>query len=99
MAEAGYINPLSPDATKWVDKNDISVAGEAVSWKGKYYAILKTNNQISSSITKLNSLKHQLAGLNLHKIKQLVQTLQTLITGTQLSFQTVQYCLVKVEKY
>ncbi|KSU12049.1 extracellular solute-binding protein [Lactococcus lactis] len=38
MAEAGYINPLSPDATKWVDKNDISVAGEAVSWKGKYYA-------------------------------------------------------------
>ncbi|CDG03989.1 extracellular solute-binding protein [Lactococcus lactis] len=38
MAEAGYINPLSPDATKRVDKNDISVAGEAVSWKGKYYA-------------------------------------------------------------
>ncbi|UXV60289.1 extracellular solute-binding protein [Lactococcus cremoris] len=38
MAEAGYINPLSPDATKWVDKNDISVAGEAVSWKGKNYA-------------------------------------------------------------
>lgn len=38
MAEAGYINPLSPDARKWVDKNDISVAGEAVSWKGKYYA-------------------------------------------------------------
>lgn len=38
MAETGYINPLSPDATKWVDKNDISVAGEAVSWKGKYYA-------------------------------------------------------------
>ena len=38
MAEAGYINPLSPDATKWVDKNDISVAGEAVSWKGKCYA-------------------------------------------------------------
>lgn len=38
MAEAGYINPLSPDATKWVDKNDISVAGKAVSWKGKYYA-------------------------------------------------------------
>ncbi|AYV51150.1 extracellular solute-binding protein [Lactococcus lactis] len=38
MAEAGYINPLSPDATKWVDKNDFSVAGEAVSWKGKYYA-------------------------------------------------------------
>ena len=38
LAEAGYINPLSPDATKWVDKNDISVAGEAVSWKGKYYA-------------------------------------------------------------
>ena len=38
MAEAGYINPLSPDATKRVDKNDISVAVEAVSWKGKYYA-------------------------------------------------------------
>ncbi|AYG00729.1 extracellular solute-binding protein [Lactococcus allomyrinae] len=38
MAEAGYINPLSPDATKWVKSNDISVAADAVSWKGKFYA-------------------------------------------------------------
>ncbi|MDR2465557.1 MAG: extracellular solute-binding protein, partial [Streptococcaceae bacterium] len=26
MAEAGYINPLSPDATKWVQENDIEDA-------------------------------------------------------------------------
>lgn len=38
MAEAGYINPLSPKSTKWVKENDISIAGQAVSWKGKYYA-------------------------------------------------------------
>ncbi|GAB2024286.1 extracellular solute-binding protein [Lactovum odontotermitis] len=38
MAEAGYINPLSPDATTWVKDNDIDLAATAVSWKGKLYA-------------------------------------------------------------
>ncbi|HEY0222558.1 extracellular solute-binding protein [Lactovum miscens] len=38
MAEAGYINPLSPDATQWVKDNDINIAGQAVTWKGKMYA-------------------------------------------------------------
>ncbi|MDR2976327.1 MAG: extracellular solute-binding protein [Streptococcaceae bacterium] len=38
MAEAGYINPLSPDATTWVKDNDIELAATAVSWKGKLYA-------------------------------------------------------------
>ncbi|MEG1282958.1 MAG: extracellular solute-binding protein, partial [Lactococcus sp.] len=38
MAEAGYINPLSPSATDWVKSNDISIAVDAVSWKGKLYA-------------------------------------------------------------
>ena len=38
MAEAGYINPLSPDATKLVKENDASIAADSVSWKGKLYA-------------------------------------------------------------
>ncbi|MDR0297163.1 MAG: extracellular solute-binding protein [Streptococcaceae bacterium] len=38
LANAGYINPLSPDATNWVKTNDIDIAGQAVSWQGKYYA-------------------------------------------------------------
>jgi arabinogalactan oligomer/maltooligosaccharide transport system substrate-binding protein len=38
MAQAGYINPLSPDATAWVKANDIAVAGQAVTWQGKMYA-------------------------------------------------------------
>ncbi len=38
MAQAGYINPLSPDATAWVKANDIAIAGTAVTWKGQMYA-------------------------------------------------------------
>lgn len=38
MAQAGYINPLSPSATAWVKANDIAVAGTAVTWQGKMYA-------------------------------------------------------------
>ncbi|WP_271328008.1 extracellular solute-binding protein [Lactococcus muris] len=38
MAEAGYINPLSPSATDWVKSNDIQIAIDAVFWKGKLYA-------------------------------------------------------------
>lgn len=38
MAEAGYINPLSPEATKEIKKNYIDVASEGVTWKDKVYA-------------------------------------------------------------
>ncbi len=38
MAEAGYINPLSPDATKAVKNNNVAVASEGVTWKGKMFA-------------------------------------------------------------
>lgn len=38
MYNAGYINPLSPSATKWVKKNDVKLAGKAVTWKGQYLA-------------------------------------------------------------
>lgn len=38
MFSAGYINPLSPSAKKWVKKNDVKLAGKAVTWKGQYLA-------------------------------------------------------------
>ena len=38
MAEAGYINPLSPSATKDIKANYIDVASKGVTWKGKIYA-------------------------------------------------------------
>lgn len=38
MAEAGYINPLSPDATKDIKANYVDVAVKGVTWKGKIYA-------------------------------------------------------------
>ena len=38
MAEAGYINPLSPSATKDIQANYVSVASKGVTWKGKIYA-------------------------------------------------------------
>ncbi len=38
MAEAGYINPLSPSATKDIKANYISVASKGVTWKNKIYA-------------------------------------------------------------
>lgn len=38
MAEAGYINPLSPSATKDIKANYINVASKGVTWKGKIYA-------------------------------------------------------------
>ncbi|CCI84373.1 maltose ABC transporter permease [Lactobacillus pasteurii DSM 23907 = CRBIP 24.76] len=38
MAEAGYINPLSPDATKDIKANYVDVAVKGVTWKGKVYA-------------------------------------------------------------
>ncbi|MCX2455843.1 extracellular solute-binding protein [Lacticaseibacillus nasuensis] len=38
MADQGYINPLSPAATKAVKKDDVAVAADAVTWKGKMYA-------------------------------------------------------------
>ncbi|WP_179395967.1 extracellular solute-binding protein [Lacticaseibacillus absianus] len=37
MADQGYINPLSPAATKAVKKNSVAVASEAVTWDGKMY--------------------------------------------------------------
>ncbi|WP_125705322.1 extracellular solute-binding protein [Lacticaseibacillus daqingensis] len=37
MANQGYINPLSPAATKAVKKNNVAVASEAVTWDGKMY--------------------------------------------------------------
>ena len=38
MAEAGYINPLSPAATKDIQANYVDVAAKGVTWKGKVYA-------------------------------------------------------------
>ncbi|GFZ26434.1 extracellular solute-binding protein [Lactobacillus corticis] len=38
MAEAGYINPLSPAATKDIKSNYLNAAYKGVSWKGKVYA-------------------------------------------------------------
>ncbi|TSO26942.1 extracellular solute-binding protein [Lactobacillus sp. LL6] len=38
MAEAGYINPLSPSATKDIKANYVSVASKGVTWKNKIYA-------------------------------------------------------------
>ncbi|MDO4912766.1 MAG: extracellular solute-binding protein [Lactobacillus sp.] len=38
MAEAGYINPLSPDATKTIKDENSDVSAQGVSWKGKLYA-------------------------------------------------------------
>lgn len=38
MAEAGYINPLSPSATKDIQDNYVDVASKGVTWKGKVYA-------------------------------------------------------------
>lgn len=38
MAEAGYINPLSPEATKNVKNNYVTEAAKGVTWKGKMYA-------------------------------------------------------------
>ncbi|MBP2057323.1 arabinogalactan oligomer/maltooligosaccharide transport system substrate-binding protein [Lactobacillus colini] len=38
MAEAGYINPLSPAATKDIKSNYVSEASTGVTWKGKIYA-------------------------------------------------------------
>lgn len=38
MAEAGYINPLSPSATKDIKANYVSEASTGVTWKGKIYA-------------------------------------------------------------
>lgn len=38
MAEAGYINPLSPSATKDIKANYIDVAYKGVTWKNKVYA-------------------------------------------------------------
>ena len=38
MAEAGYINPLSPDATKDIKANYVDAAVKGVTWKGKVYA-------------------------------------------------------------
>lgn len=38
MAEAGYINPLSPSATKNIKSNYVDVAVKGVTWKGKIYA-------------------------------------------------------------
>lgn len=37
MADAGYINPLSPKDTKDIKDNDTAVAYKAASWKGKVY--------------------------------------------------------------
>lgn len=37
MADQGYINPLSPDATKTVKKNNVAVAAAAVTWNKKMY--------------------------------------------------------------
>ncbi|WP_297816142.1 extracellular solute-binding protein [uncultured Lactobacillus sp.] len=38
MAEAGYINPLSPQDTKKIKSDYIDVASKGVAWKGKIYA-------------------------------------------------------------
>ena len=38
MAEAGYINPLSPSDTKDIKANYVSVASKGVTWKNKIYA-------------------------------------------------------------
>ena len=38
MAEAGYINPLSPAATKDIKANYVSEASTGVTWKNKIYA-------------------------------------------------------------
>ncbi len=38
MAEAGYINPLSPSATKDIKSNYVSIAAKGVTWKNKIYA-------------------------------------------------------------
>ena len=38
MANAGYINPLSPSDTSNIKKNYVSQAAKGVTWKGKIYA-------------------------------------------------------------
>lgn len=38
MANAGYINPLSPSDTKTIKKDYVAQAYKGVSWKGKVYA-------------------------------------------------------------
>lgn len=38
MANAGYINPLSPSDTANIKKNYVSQASKGVTWKGKVYA-------------------------------------------------------------
>lgn len=38
MADQGYINPLSPTATKTVKKNNVAVSVKGVEWKNKLYA-------------------------------------------------------------
>lgn len=38
MVQAGYVNPLSPDAEKNVTDNDIPAAAESVTYEGKMYA-------------------------------------------------------------
>ena len=38
MAEAGYINPVSPQDTKEIKENDVPEAYNGVEWKGKLYA-------------------------------------------------------------
>ena len=38
MADQGYINPLSPAATKTVKANNVSVAAKGVEWNNKLYA-------------------------------------------------------------
>lgn len=37
MADAGYINPLSPKDSQWVKDNDVPVAAKAITWKNKIY--------------------------------------------------------------
>lgn len=37
MADAGYINPLSPKDVAKIKKNDTAVAYKASAWKGKLY--------------------------------------------------------------
>lgn len=38
MASAGYINPISPDATKVIKKDNVESAVKGVTWKNKLYA-------------------------------------------------------------
>ncbi len=38
MADQGYINPLSPTATKTVKKNNVAVSVKGVEWNNKLYA-------------------------------------------------------------